>query len=104
MKVLNSVSLTSLISSIISTLLGMFTYLSSAVSSLLFPGRQNLTPFHCDFCTERFAGPQELVDHLWEEHGYPAEVSINGRVYRSGPSEVLDRYFLQRWAAFRNSR
>ena len=66
--------------------------------------RQNYTPFHCDFCAERFATPQELVNHLWEEHGYPAEVRVNGRVFRSGPSEILDRYFLQRWAVFKNSR
>ena len=58
-------------------------------------GRQNLTPFHCDFCAERFADPQELVDHLWEEHRYPAEVRVNGRVFRSLPSQssILDRYF-----------
>lgn len=67
-------------------------------------GKQQPTPFHCDFCTERFADPQELVDHLWEEHRYPAEIRINGRVFRSGPSEILDRYFLQRWAVFKNSR
>jgi hypothetical protein len=39
------------------------------------------------------------VDHLWEEHRYPAELHINGRVFRSGPSAILDRYFLRLWAS-----
>ena len=27
-----------------------------------------------DFCGHRFADPQELVDHLWEAHRFPAQI------------------------------
>jgi len=67
--------------------------------SFNFFRKQKPALFVCDFCDSRFAEPQELVDHLWEEHRYPAELHINGRVFRSGPSAILDRYFLRLWAS-----
>lgn len=88
----------SLLRSITTALLDLVGSLFSLVSSL-FSVKQP-TPYVCDFCGHRFADPQELVDHLWESHRFPAQIFVNGTVYRSGPSATIKRFLLTRLAEF----
>ena len=62
------------------------------------PPRPLSVVFRCPHCGREYRGidaVQEFVDHLWEAHRHPSEVRLNGEVYRSGPSPVLDRFVLR---------
>lgn len=63
--------------------------------------------FRCPHCGREYRGlsaAREYVDHLWEDHQHPAELTLNGRTFRSGPTPILDRFVLRVLAERRASR
>ncbi len=60
---------------------------------------KKLTPLwecpHCSHAIYSVSDIPSMVDHLWEEHQHPSEMSLNGHTYRSGPTAILDRFVLR---------
>jgi len=55
----------------------------------------------CRFCDHSVYGIdncQRLVDHVWDHHGVPSSIRVNGKTYLSGPKNGILRQLARLWS------